>query len=532
MNMKNQRCFLTVLSTFVVSAVVSVESQSLQKLNQAPKQIDGPQVLNNTHMVQSQNRFGESFGGESDQFGLSIANTGMGDGIRAFTGSSLEKRAAILGVAKNTKGIVFGVYGITESYSNKSAGVFGLGNALTGLSMGVIGETVSNMDGTVGVLGRASAASGATAGVLGITNSISNEASGIRGIAKRLDGATFGVYGETNSQSGGAVGIYGLAKHPQGLTRGVVGKTESNTDGTAGVLGLAAAANGRSYGVSGETKSSKDFASGVHGLASASLGRTFGVYGESKSPMNNSAGVAGIASATDGQTFGVYGETHSGRWDAAAGKFVAMDKDGSGIALWAETKSDSGYAIYTKGDVRVNGDLRVAGKLLGEIKRESRKSYVSLSPAAFRPGQEYDSFGKSGKSWDGSMWETVIRQAHYWVNSGAQLISSSGVEVVDFVADVQLPHGAIVKKLTCLWATPLRRHAKLKFYQVLRGKRHEDKDIRAEFVSNRITNSVYEESTSLNFSIDNLTYNYYMRLELPGSFEFNGVLIEYEVSEL
>ncbi|MFC2099853.1 hypothetical protein ACFLSF_03385 [Candidatus Bipolaricaulota bacterium] len=223
---------------------------------------------------------------------------------------------------------------------------------------------------------------------------------------------------------------------------------------------------------------------GTSGLVVNSAG-IYGVYASSQGP----AGVLGIAAAPSGRSIGVQGRC----------------------------VSPEGFGVYSDGNAHV----------AGELTWQAKTSYVSVSPAAFRPVEkdlDYTSTGAS-LSWSRAM---DIR----------------GIEA--FYAPVSLPHGAEVKRLELRMfserpsggAEDLRARSEPVTAVSL---------IRSDFADRLVTIAKVEEGgitagSSEAFDtkaitearIDNSRFTYFLVLRLPESFQrkhFLGAVVEYEVTE-
>lgn len=289
-----------------------------------------------------------------------ITGAGLGGRIAKFTGATtignsvITESAGKVGIGTAAPNTTLTVIGAISNNGAISAG----NNAAGGI--GVKGSSASASG--IGVLGTHTATSGTSPAVKGETNSTSGGAVAVQGIVKPFNsgnmsvgvwginqGLGFNGYGVKGSHSGAGTGVYGTAS--DGGT-GVAG-----TGGSAGVGGFSESGSGMigtsNSGIGVEGYSGSNY--GVSGYSSSSRG----VYGNSANGygvQGNSTGGTGVVGSSNGAEptgsgrTGVYGVTsgtgNNGVWGYGRG-------DATGVAGTSET----GYAGYFEGDVRVTGTI-------------------------------------------------------------------------------------------------------------------------------------------------------------------------------
>jgi hypothetical protein len=244
-----------------------------------------------------------------------------------------------------------------------------------------------------------------------------------------------------------------------------------------------------------------------------------GVYGESLS--STGIGVEGKAASTGkgirGETFsgyGVYGEATGG--------------SGVTYGVYGKTNSPSGYAVYAEGRAFVDDELYVNGELYsdgdfhglsnaevdgdvtvhGNLTWDAKTSYISVPASAFQPvedGYDYDIGGDVVENIDG--------------------------QSDDYVAPVQLPHGATVTKLTFHWWD--QSSADGNCYLVRFDPATGDQDALADAVTSGEAGVVdSSQDTTISYaSVDNSQFTYHLGLILPDSMVAAfGVFIEYTIT--
>jgi hypothetical protein len=243
-----------------------------------------------------------------------------------------------------------------------------------------------------------------------------------------------------------------------------------------------------------------------------------GVHGESLG--STGVGVEGKAASTGkgvrGETFsgyGVYGE--------------ATGSSGITYGVYGRTNSPSGYAVYAEGRAFVDGDLYVNAELgsdgdfhahsnaevdgdltvHGDLTWDAKTSYVAVAAAAFHPSEDGYDFRNNGME----LWNIDNYSDNY-------------------VAQVQLPHGATVTKLTFHWWDSSEDDGSCSLYRIdLAGGELEM--ARAMTSGSAATPESSEDITINLASIDNSQYAYYLWLHLPTSVVgAYGAVIEYTVA--
>ncbi len=349
-----------------------------------------------------------------------------------------------------------------------------------------------------------------TAVLTGQNTSTVDGSSGLYGYADADNVTNYGVYGKSRSRYGS--GVYGTAPFT-GVTG--VGSVFQGIGvyGEAGMLGqgvYGAAQEGTGvYGKSG-------VGTGVYGEGTSGAG--FGVYGTA--PVT---GTVGVASATSGSTVGVYGESRSSTGTGVVGRAPATGVYGEATEDGALLEPSYGvygkagpatfignsYGVYSEGPAHVEGPLTW----------KAVTSYVSLPAAAFHPTDNNAAF----------------------VNSGYKIVPGNAASE-NYLASVQLPHGATVTKLTFYWTDSSNADGSAALYRIdLAGS----EDLMAKAFSSggssssnggsTVTGS--SEDTSIdNAQVDNSQYAYYVWLTLPtdvygSTVDAHGVVIEYTITQ-
>lgn len=223
---------------------------------------------------------------------------------------------------------------------------------------------------------------------------------------------------------------------------------------------------------------------GTSGLVVESAG-LYGVYASSRGP----AGVLGIAAASRGRSIGVHGRC----------------------------VSPEGYGVYSDGNAHV----------AGELTWQAKTSFVSVSPAAFRPTKKDLDYTNTG----GSL-------------SWSRTLDPLGIET--FYAPVSLPHGAEVKRLEMRMLSK-RESGGAKDLRARSEPVTTVSLIRSDFADKLVAMAKVEEGAITAGSgkafdtkgitearIDNSRFTYFLGLWLPEDFQqkyFLGVIIEYEIEE-
>jgi hypothetical protein len=255
-----------------------------------------------------------------------------------------------------------------------------------------------------------------------------------------------------------------------------------------------------------------------YGLQAKSTSGT-GVYGESLS--STGTGVEGKAASTGK---GVRGETLSGYgvYGEATG--------GSGViyGVYGKTNSPNGYAVYADGRAYVADELYVDGELYsdgdfhglssaevdgdvtvhGDLTWDAKTSYIAVAAGAFHPAEDGYDFRNDGRE----LWNTDNYSDNY-------------------VAPVQLPHGATVTKLTFHWWDSSEDDGSCSLYRIdLAGG---ESQMATAFTSGSSATPDSSEDSTINLAIvDNSQYAYYLWLHLPTSVvAAYGAVIEYTVAE-
>ncbi len=333
---------------------------------------------------------------------------------------------------------------------------------------------------------------------------------------------------------------------------GLMAQTDADTTG-AGVHGIAVSASGQVHGVFGKSLSTSGYGVhgkapqfGVYGEATRTSDLSYGVYGQSDSTAGQ--GVYGHATADSGVTYGVYGQSDStsgqgvyGRADATSGvnyggRFVSMSSDGYGV--YAQGGKDVGLggtvgSIHATGwansdmelhsndlvDVHLDDDggstsmfrvvngsdvIAFAVEEDGNVSWLPQTGYLALSAAAFRPrvdGYDFDNDGVSLTNVDGS--------SYY------------------YYADVQLPHGATVTKVTFYWYDVSGSNNGTAWLR--RNKMDGTQDFMASVSTTASGGNGSSYDDSIDYAaIDNSQYSYYAQWLLPDSNVVGyGMVIEY-----
>jgi hypothetical protein len=338
----------------------------------------------------------------SDGVGLRAeANSEFGRAVRGVNNSMAGKSIALEGISRSPDAEA--IFGYATSTAGSAVAIRGLSDAEdgtavygeaagTGACMGIIGETQSSDAGAAGVFGFVDAKDGEASGVLGLVDSdvgygvrARNEADpGINGVPTALFADTaskhgIGVFARTEADGvdDSGIAIHGAASHT-GI--GVFGSTgnfihfgaETLPYGlllapgtTAGSGGINWHQSGRAYGVFGTTSSADITAAGVLGS-----GAHIGVEGIAHDGLSGSAGVLGQYSLSSGEPVGlaagVRGEVGT---TGIHGAGVLGKHAGQGFGLFGDCNdgygiyatSGNGTAVFSEGDMFVNGALAVAG---------------------------------------------------------------------------------------------------------------------------------------------------------------------------
>jgi hypothetical protein len=345
------------------------------------------------------------------------------------------------------------------------------------------------------------AASTSGIGVQGITNGSTGSPYGVYGNAVGNNGETsYGVRGESSSSSGTGVGgvapwvgVFGSATATTTENWGVYGKTLSTVG--YGVYGIASNTGGKNYGVYGTSSSTTGY--GVFGKNTDASG--VGVRGES---LNGHA-VEGVVDSLNGGTgTGVYG---SGGLTGAAAKFENAVAGTTAVTI-------QNIASATAPALKVTG----ATNLNGPVTWQPVTSYVSVPAAAFVP-----------------------RKNSYSFTNGGDFLSPGDATSTDYIASVQLPHGATVIKLTFYWSdTSFLDSTVFLERNNMNGLASPMASIVVSASASSGAGGSYSAS-SANIAlatIDNSAYSYYLSLTLQtdiigNSIVANGVSIEYTINK-
>jgi len=432
--------------------------------------------------------------------GLSGYNAGSGTGVH--------------GAAGGNTGTPYGVYGVaSHGGSATSYGVYGKSNSSVGTGVG--GEAPMN-----GLFGKATASNGQ--GVHGEATSSSGTTYGVYGKATSTGGT--GVYGEgrtgVHGSSPDGAGVWGSSSNGWGVSgsstndAGVRGGSTNGPGvyGTApvsGTVGIATALGGESTGVYGKATSltgrgvyGEGGYYGVYAVGTDPTGVAHGVYGRTNSSATASSGVYGHASAGQGMTYGVYGRSDS---------------------PW-------GYGVYSDGDARVEGNLTVSGNLDvlgdiigdlgdthidGDLTWKTKTSYVSLSPAAFQPPDQNQPFDQLGYNLSRNTFPCE--------------------DLINFVADVQLPHQATVTKFTVYWSFNANYPPPLSSFALVRADMETEELPEMATVTDRdAAHNIMLESSTTSITdpvVRNDRNIYFVGARMTGCIRLHGVIIEYEFSE-
>jgi len=161
-------------------------------------------------------------------------------------------------------------------------------------------------------------------------------------------------------------------------------------------------------------------------------------------------------------------------------------------------RSTNSYAIYSDGKAHVEGNLTW----------KARTSYISVAAAAFRPYVDGYDFSNDGR--------------HLWnVDSNSDF----------YLAPVQLPHGAIVTKLTFYWWDGSASEGYCELYRIDLADNENTMATASTYGSAAAPNASVDSTIDL-ATVDNSSYAYYLWLNLPdGLVRAFGVVIEYTISE-
>lgn len=374
-----------------------------------------------------------------------------------------------------TSGFTFGVF--SESNSTEGTGVMGYG------AVGVRGQSDSTSG--AGVVGQATATSGATSGVYGLNDSPSGY--GVYGDNTASTGTPYGVYGiSSDSGSATSYGVYGKSNSSVGI--GVGGSAATN-----GVYGEATNTSGATWGVYGKSSSASGY--GVFGTNANTNGA--GVRGETV----DGHGVEGIVDWTQSGTgVGVYG---SGGFYGTAGHFENATT-GKPTVIIQNAGGASSPALVVTGTTHIEGGLDWKPVV----------SYVSIPAAAFRP----------------------YADGYSYTNDGHTLTPSNGSSL-NYLAEVQLPHGANISNFTFYWTDGATADGSASLYRInLDGTETPMAIADTNGGGPGSTTTGSSSATTLSYpTIDNSQYSYYIWLNLPldtdGVVEAHGVVIQYTISQ-
>lgn len=354
----------------------------------------------------------------------------------------------------------------------------------------------------------------------------SNSSSGNAVLAISTSGV--GVNGITNGTTGSPYGVYGNAVGNNGETSyGVRGESSSSlgtgVGGVApfvGVFGSGTATTSENWGVYGKTLSTLGY--GVYGIASNSAGHNYGVYGTSASA--DGYGVYGVN--TDANGAGVRGESLNGH--AVEGVVDSLN-GGTGTGVYGSgglTGTAAKFENAVTGTTAVTIQniasptapaLKVTGatNLEGPVTWKTVTSYVSVPAAAFTPRDD----------------------SYVYINSGDSLVPNN-TNSAFYVAPVQLPHGAIVTKLTFYWSDTSFEGGNVILHQNNMGQ----SSLMASVVVPASTTSgggghySADDTNIAHSTIDNSANSYFLYMYLPidsssHSIAANGVSIEYTINK-
>ncbi len=234
---------------------------------------------------------------------------------------------------------------------------------------------------------------------------------------------------------------------------------------------------------------------GVMGLSYSDDG--VGVYGEatSQSSATDHTAYGGKFVSRGWGNVGVYGE------DSASGA------NSYGYGVYGKSNSSYGYGVYSDGDAHVEGALTWRPKT----------SYISIPAAAFIPQKDIN--------------ELHIQAFPEYLNDGESLrVYWSAEPVRDYVAPVQLPHGATLGGMYVYFS----RASYSSSEDLAVGLYRKGKEQMAYIASSGQAGTDYEEyDDTINFAtVDNGNYTYYISatLKSAGDIELHNVIISYEVT--
>jgi hypothetical protein len=467
---------------------------------------------------------------------LGSSSSPGGAGLSGYNSSS--GGYGVYGTAAGGTGAPYGVYGLaSHAGSATSYGVFGKSNSSVGTGVG--GEAPMK-----GVLGKATGSNGY--GVYGEATTASGTAYGVYGKASSLNG--HGVYGE-----GGYYGVYGVGTDPAGLTYGIYGASSgtngygvlgqstyrhgvrgASTNGvgvygtasTTGTVGIATGSSGPTWGLYGQSNAASGY--GVYG-ENTSAGTTYGVYGVNAS--SSGAGVMGTSKNAAGA--GVRGETVSGHGVEGV---VDWTRQGAGVGVHGsggfygygasfenlttmtptvlienQNYASGGPALEVWGTTVITGNTHVNGDLTWK----PRTGYVSISPAAFQPPDNDELYEQLGHTVSRNRWQPT--------------------DLVNFVADAQLPHGATVTRFTVYWSLLISYPPTPATFSLVRSDlAMESLPVMATVASWSDDDNVLFSSSTTSISdpvVRNDVNIYFVKAAMPGAVRLHAVIIEYQVSE-
>ncbi len=201
---------------------------------------------------------------------------------------------------------------------------------------------------------------------------------------------------------------------------------------------------------------------------------------------------------------GVYGEdNNSGDYSSGYGVYGKSNSTW-GYGVYGENSSPDGYGVYSAGDAHVQGKLTW----------QAKTSYISVPAAAFIPRYLGD----------------VSPTCHnpQYANDGDRLtIYPSTCPVYDYVAPVQLPHGATVTAMSFNYFD----YAPNNDGSV--GLYRDWSEQMAYAVSSGDSGEGAATDTSIDYAtVDNLNHTYYLRATLVDwSVQLCYVVIEYTIEE-
>ena len=281
---------------------------------------------------------------------------------------------------------------------------------------------------------------------------------------------------------------YAQSLRPGAVISGSEISTFSVKNSFQAALFPAAAIAGYATGNSGKNR-------GVSGLSDSDTG--VGVYGEATSLSSE------IGKTSYGGKFIAKGEEDI----AVYGEHDPAGTTSSGYGVYGKSSSAYGYGIYSDGNAHVQGKLTW----------EPASSYISIPAAAFIPQLDID---------DPPNWEGYPS----YLNFGERLIifPFTGAPVYNYVAPVQLPHGAIVRLMTTHFHdSNLGDDVKVSLYR--KGRQQM---AYTESSGQPGTDHEYDDTISYD-TVDNLNYTYYLSATLTSTYnlELHNVVIGYEIAQ-